>query len=54
MIDVASHATNGVKIPEKRATRESILERFKKNVAELTDRLNVSTILMSHLQMSIY
>ncbi|KAJ3505119.1 hypothetical protein NMY22_g17694 [Coprinellus aureogranulatus] len=40
MIDVASRASNGVKIPEKRATRENIIRRFKKNVAELTEKFN--------------
>ncbi|KAJ3519324.1 hypothetical protein NMY22_g13261 [Coprinellus aureogranulatus] len=44
MIDVASRATNGVKIPEKRATRASILQRFKKNVAELKEKFNSSSV----------
>ncbi|KAJ2911647.1 hypothetical protein MD484_g8767, partial [Candolleomyces efflorescens] len=44
MIDVASRATNGVKIPERRATRDSILQRFKKNVAELKEKFNSSEV----------
>ena len=47
MIDVASRATDGVKIPEKRATRDSILQRFKKNVTELKEMFNVFTGIIS-------
>ncbi|TEB18980.1 hypothetical protein FA13DRAFT_1603760, partial [Coprinellus micaceus] len=41
LIDVASRATEGVKIPTRQATRESIIDRFKKNVAELSAKFNV-------------
>lgn len=41
MIDMASRAPNGVKVPEKRVTRESILARFQKNITDLRRRLTV-------------
>ncbi|KAF6749684.1 hypothetical protein DFP72DRAFT_818442, partial [Ephemerocybe angulata] len=41
MVNVASRATKGVKIPEKRQTRAHIIARFKKNMTDLHRRLNV-------------
>lgn len=41
MIDIASRAPNGVKIPETRATRESIKARFWRNVHELRTKFKV-------------
>ncbi|KAF6748785.1 hypothetical protein DFP72DRAFT_819814 [Ephemerocybe angulata] len=41
LIEVAARATNGVKIPEKRAVRDGIIQRFRKNVADLRKRFNV-------------
>ncbi|KAH6915463.1 hypothetical protein BKA70DRAFT_1094076, partial [Coprinopsis sp. MPI-PUGE-AT-0042] len=42
MIDIASRAPNGVRIPSGADTRTSILNSFKKNVTDLRRRLNVS------------
>jgi hypothetical protein len=43
MIDVASRATNGVKIPGRKATRGEIKHMFKDHLTKLKARLNVST-----------
>lgn len=40
MVDVASRAPDGVKIPEKKNVRASIIHRFQKNVQELRHKLN--------------
>ncbi|KAF5318361.1 hypothetical protein D9611_014218 [Ephemerocybe angulata] len=40
LIEVAARATDGVKIPERRAVRENIIRRFQQNVAELRKRFN--------------
>jgi len=47
MIDVASRAPTGVKvkIPDRKATRRDFIESFKRNLKDLRDRLNVSTII---------
>ena len=45
MIDVASRATNGVKIPGRKATRAKIKRTFKKHLTELKSRLNVRAFL---------
>ncbi|KAG2346964.1 hypothetical protein BDR05DRAFT_877854 [Suillus weaverae] len=42
MIDVASRATNGVKIPNRRATRAEIMRIFKNHLTRLRTTLNVS------------
>ncbi|KAJ3527051.1 hypothetical protein NMY22_g9922 [Coprinellus aureogranulatus] len=44
MIDIASRATNGVKIPTRQATRESIISRFKKNISELANKFNSDAV----------
>jgi hypothetical protein len=43
MIDVASRATNGVKIPSRKATRNEIVALFKKHLTNLKSRWNVCT-----------
>ncbi|KZP15903.1 hypothetical protein FIBSPDRAFT_749459, partial [Athelia psychrophila] len=42
MIDIASRATNGVKIPNRKATRLAIIRMFKSQLSNLKKRLNVS------------
>ena len=44
MIDVASRATNGVKIPDRRATRSEIIDLFQSNLTDLRSQLNVSVL----------
>jgi hypothetical protein len=41
MVDVASRATNGVKVPDRRQTRQEILDLFKRQMAHLKEKLNV-------------
>ncbi|KAJ3816180.1 hypothetical protein F5880DRAFT_1445250, partial [Lentinula raphanica] len=43
MINIASRATAGVEIPNRKATRTYIIARFKKNLSDLCERLNVSS-----------
>ena len=45
MIDVASRATNGVKIDGLRTTRQAILHSSKQNVLKLSKHLNVSIVI---------
>ena len=42
MIDVASRATNGIKIPGRKATRVEIMRTFKNHLMRLKKTLNVS------------
>jgi hypothetical protein len=42
MIDVASRATKGVKIPGRKATRAEIIHTFKDHLTKLKAKLNVS------------
>jgi hypothetical protein len=44
MIDVAAHATNGVKIPGRKATRAEIMQIFKNHLMKLKTTLNVQHI----------
>ncbi|RDB14951.1 putative AC transposase [Hypsizygus marmoreus] len=44
MIDVASRATNGVKIPNRKATRQHIIDLFKKNLTDLQRRLSSDAV----------
>ncbi|KAJ2919527.1 hypothetical protein MD484_g940, partial [Candolleomyces efflorescens] len=44
LIDIASRATDGVKIPTCQATQESIIKRFKKNIKDLTNRFNSAAV----------
>ncbi|KAF5337526.1 hypothetical protein D9758_016988 [Tetrapyrgos nigripes] len=39
MIDIAAQATNGIKIPGRKATRRAIIDLFKKNISALRQRL---------------
>jgi hypothetical protein len=41
MIDVASQATKGVKIPGRKATRAEIMRMFKDHLTKLKNKLNV-------------
>ncbi|KAF9231051.1 hypothetical protein BU15DRAFT_49006 [Melanogaster broomeanus] len=41
MIDVAARATNGVKIPNRKATRQAIIDSFKQQMTNLRARLSV-------------
>ncbi|KAH7918418.1 hypothetical protein BV22DRAFT_979157, partial [Leucogyrophana mollusca] len=41
MIDIASHATKGVKIPGRKTTCNEIIQLFKDNLARLRQWLNV-------------
>ncbi|KAJ7781962.1 hypothetical protein DFH07DRAFT_728535, partial [Mycena maculata] len=42
MIDIAARAPNGVKIPGRKATREEIIDLFKRQMDNLRVRINVS------------
>jgi hypothetical protein len=44
MIDVAARATNGVKIPGRKATRAEIMRIFKNHLTKLKTTLNVQHI----------
>jgi hypothetical protein len=46
MIDVASHATNGVKIPGQKATQAEIMRMFKIHLTTLKSQLNVHVLLL--------
>ena len=46
MIDVASRATKGVKIPGRKATRAEIIHTFKDHLTKLKAKLNVGCDLM--------
>jgi hypothetical protein len=43
MIDIATQATNGVNIPNRKAVREEILHTFKTRLESLKQHLNVSS-----------
>ena len=42
MIDIAARATNGVTIPNRKATREEIMNMFRNQLTRLKEWLNVS------------
>lgn len=44
MIHIAARATNGVKIPNRRQTREAIIDTFKRQLTALREKLNVIII----------
>ncbi|KAI9440291.1 hypothetical protein F5148DRAFT_989057 [Russula earlei] len=46
MIDVASHATNVVRIPGQKATCTEIMHMFKNHLTSLKSELNVSVVLL--------
>jgi len=52
MIEVAARATNEVNIPNRKATREEILDMFKNQMSRLKERLNVCQVLL--LMLSYY
>ena len=54
MIDIASHATNGVKIPGRKATRAEIIRIFKNHLTRLKKKLNVSIIVLNFRPRLIY
>jgi hypothetical protein len=41
MINIAARATNGITIPNRKATRREILDMFKNQMTHLKERLNV-------------
>ncbi|KAG2142680.1 hypothetical protein BD769DRAFT_1348977, partial [Suillus cothurnatus] len=45
MVDIASCATNGVKIPDRKATHAEIMRMFKNHLTRLRNTLNVSNVL---------
>jgi hypothetical protein len=47
MVNIASHATNGIKIPGHKATRAEIKRTFKDHLTDLKARLNVSNFFCS-------
>jgi hypothetical protein len=49
MIQIAARATNGVTIPNRKATREEIMTMFKNQLTHLKERLNVSHIILRGL-----
>ena len=42
MIDITACATNGVTIPNQKATQEEIMNMFKNQLTQLKEWLNVS------------
>ncbi|KAJ7808037.1 hypothetical protein B0H14DRAFT_2380921, partial [Mycena olivaceomarginata] len=53
MIDIAGRATNGVKIPGRKATRQEIIDLFKKQMENLRVRINVSIPLVFYSMYSL-
>jgi len=41
MINIASRAKNGVKIPAKKATRKEIIQLFREHLQDIKERINV-------------
>jgi hypothetical protein len=52
MIDIAARATNGVKIPGRKATRAEIKQVFKDHLTDLKAKLNVRRFLQILVQSS--
>ena len=48
MIETAARATNGVKIPNGRETRQVVINTFKEQLTALRARLTVRSILVNH------
>ena len=44
MINIAARATNGVKIPNRRQTRQAVIVTFGRQLTALRDRLNVCDV----------
>jgi len=53
MINVASQATEGVKIPRRKATHIEIMRLFKENLVGLHQCLNVNLSLLFDLALTI-
>jgi len=49
MVNLAARATNGIKIPGRKATRKEIISTFKKNLTEILFCELSSTILEEEL-----
>jgi hypothetical protein len=49
MVHLAARATNGVKIPSRKQTRQVIIDTFKTNIRKLRQRLSVRLILSLRL-----
>jgi hypothetical protein len=47
MIDIAARATNGVTIPNQKATWQEIMQMFKSQLTHLKERLNVSLTVLN-------
>lgn len=41
MINIAARATRGIKLPDRKQTREAIVKEFKNQMKRLKDRLSV-------------
>jgi hypothetical protein len=54
LIDIASHAKNGVKIPGQKATQGEIKHLFKEHLTSLKAQFNVSVHLVSHSFLIIF
>jgi hypothetical protein len=50
---MASRATNGIKIPDRKVTRAEIIEMFKKQMKYLRTQLNVSVFSCSNSNTSL-
>lgn len=44
MVDVAARATNGVKIPGRKATRTEIMRMFKNHLTRVREKLNSDAV----------
>ncbi|KAF8336804.1 hypothetical protein F5887DRAFT_890955 [Amanita rubescens] len=54
MINIAARAgSNGVKIPDRRQTRQAIIDTFKRQLVALRDRLNVRVILHHYYHVAL-
>jgi hypothetical protein len=53
MTNIATRATDGVKIPGRKQTRQEIIDMFKARLTDLHNRLNVS-ISYSELSLVFY
>ena len=53
MIGIASRATTGVSVPNRKATRHEIMELFKLQMTKLKERLNVCYLSYFRLQCNL-
>jgi len=54
MLDIASRAANGVTIPNRKITREEIMNMFKSQLTRLKERLNVGLAFLTRLSSSLH